>query len=144
LGNDDLSSQVGQQQNLSAGEGVCATKYMFTKPVDNPILATPKLLERDIDQDSTTIQQTKRRSTRLAKRPNSDLPVEQQATALLMKKCGLLQHNQKPSQAAREQFQTQFVNPMVDETIRSYRETFDLPMEEGTDSLSALVIHAEA
>ena len=122
-----MSSQVGQQQNLSAGEGVCATKYMFTKPVDNPILATPKLLERDIDQDSTTIQQTKRRSTRLAKRPNSDLPVEQQA-----------------SQAAREQFQTQFVNPMVDETIRSYRETFDLPMEEGTDSLSALVIHAEA
>ena len=61
-----------------------------------------------------------------------------------MKKCGLLQQNQRPNEASREQFQAQFANPMVDATIKSYREAFDLPMDEGTDNLSALVIHAEA
>ncbi|KAG2573650.1 hypothetical protein PVAP13_7KG268510 [Panicum virgatum] len=81
MGNGVLLRQDGQQQITVAGESNDATKYLFTKPVDNPLLATPRLIERESNL------QTKRRSTRLAKRPNSDLPVEQQATALLMKKC---------------------------------------------------------
>jgi hypothetical protein len=70
--------------------------------------------------------------------------MEQQATALLMKKCGLLEEKEVMEPAKEEKFRTQFVAPMQDDSATNYRDMFGLQIVEGTDSLSAIGIHADA
>jgi len=70
--------------------------------------------------------------------------MEQQATALLMKKCGTLNEDGVPDQTTMAQFTTQFVAPLVDDTVSNYREVFGLPEEGGVNTFAALAINAEA
>jgi len=56
----------------------------------------------------------------------------------------VLQHDQQPYQEAKERFSGHFSEPMVEDTVTNYREVFGIPLNEGTDNLGALVIHAEA
>lgn len=90
-------------------------------------------------QEST---QKERRRTRLASKPKSALNMEQQATTLLMKKCGLLQEKEALNQAKEEEFRAKFVQPMEDNMVTNYRDTFGLQVVEGTDCLGAMAIHA--
>ena len=96
------------------------------------------------DCEQSELKDSKRRSKRLAGRPKTDLTIELQATALLMKKCGILPEDKLPDQGVEEEFRNQFVEPLVDGTVTNYREAFGLPTGEGADSFSAIVIHAEA
>ena len=117
---------------------------LFIAKLPESLLATPIVTKNSNNSDSDTIPASVRRSTRIANRTKSDLTMEQQATVLLMRKCGVLQQDQQPDQEAKEHFSGQFSEPMVPDTVINYREVFGLPLDEGTDSLSALAIHAEA
>lgn len=95
-----------------------------TKKMVNSILATPVRKERNATVETSNQKDSKRRSTRLANKPKSDLTMEQQATKI--------------------EFRNQFVAPLVDDTVTNYREVFGLLEEGGVDTLAALVINAEA
>ena len=66
-----------------------STNLLFTKKLDMPLMHTPPPNKPSRDIAASGQTQAKRRSTRLASRPKSDLTMEQQATALLMRKCGV-------------------------------------------------------
>jgi len=67
MGNGVLLRQDGQQQIMAAGESNDATKYLFTKLVDNPLLETPRLIERESNLDSGAPQQTKKKKYKAGK-----------------------------------------------------------------------------
>ena len=93
-------------------------------------------------QQSTTQRQaldfktkeTKRRGTRLANRSKSTLTMEQQATALLMKKCGILvaQKIRKCGILGEDEslvpevdkFREEFVDPLKGRTVSSYSDVW--------------------
>ena len=115
-------------------------KLIYTKKIRKSLLET--LVQKVKETLEST--QKERRSTRLASKPKSALNMEQQATTLLMKKCGLLQEKEALNQAKEEEFRAKFVQPMEDNMVTNYRDTFGLQVVEGTDCLGAMAIHAEA
>ena len=66
----------------------------------------------------------------------------EQATQLLMKKCGVLEPNKKADEKDHANFRTQFVVPMKPAVVGGMRDTFGLD-EGGSHPLSAVVIDAE-
>jgi hypothetical protein len=114
---------------------------IFTKKLNQSVLVTPAPKEKEA---IVTSEQKERRSICLANEPKTALNMEQQATALLMKKCGILKETEAPDQGKEEAFRKQFVDPIQDDTVTSYREAFGLQPAGGTDSFSAIVLHAEA
>ena len=121
-----------------------AMKLLYTKTMTTPLLNTPAQKAGQPISENNTRQETKRRSTRLASRPKSDLTIEQQATALLMKKCGTFGEEGEPNQATREDFTAQFVAPLEKDAVSHYRDVFGLPEGEGADKFAAIAINAEA
>ena len=124
-------SGVGQ---VNSGE-----EMIFTKKLNQSVLVTPAPKE-----EGTVTSEQKERSIRLANKPKSALNMEQQAAALLMKKCGLLKETEALDQGKEEEFRNQFVDPIQEGTVTSYWEAFGLQPAGGTDSFSAIVLHAEA
>jgi hypothetical protein len=116
----------------------------YLKKIESPILATPVPKKRAAPTNTNTTEKKDRRSTRLANKPKSALNMEQQATTLLMRKCGLVDETEVPDQAKEEMFITQFTQPIQDSTVASSRETFGLQSVEGTGCLGAIAIHADA
>ena len=126
-------SGVGQ---VNSGE-----EMIFTKKLNQSVLVTPAPKEKET---TVTSEQKERRSILLANKPKSALNMEQQATALLMKKCGLLKETEALDQGKEEEFRNQFVDPIQEGTVTSYWEAFGLQLAGGTDYFSAIVLHAEA
>lgn len=91
----------------------------------------------------TTGEQTaERRSKRLASKPPSNLSLEEQATALLIRKCGISGPSTMPSAAEPNRFHTRFVEHMEGEVVQGIREVFGLPEDGVANSLSPLLIDA--
>ena len=97
----------------------------FSVPIKRPVLQTPvaklratsaakkrmdTLIPQKENLGSTT--RSERRSSRLANKPRSNLSVEEQATALLIKKCGLAETITTPTAADQNKLHTQFVGPL--------------------------------
>ena len=82
-------SQTGpqQEQPLPLQD---STNLPYTRKLARSLLNTPLPKKASVESAASAQQDTKRRSTRLANKLKSDLTVEQQATALLMKKCGMM------------------------------------------------------
>ena len=72
--------------------------------------------------------------------------MEEQATALLMKKSSFLERAQKPGHWAAEDIGNKFAVPLPDEEVTEYREIFGLScgVGEGTDALRAVAVLADA
>lgn len=70
--------------------------------------------------------------------------IEEQATTVLMKGCGILKGNSAPDEEAKNKFHKQFVDPMAVVVEDDFRAVFGIPKEGGADSFSALVINADA
>ena len=81
---------------------------------------------------------------RLASKPTSGLTVEEQATAFLLKKCGVSVAASIPTTAEQNQFHQTFLGPLQHEVLGDMREAFGLPEGEAADSLGPLLIDAEA
>ena len=101
-----------------------AMKLLYTKTMTAPLLNTPAQKAGQPISENNTRQETKRRSTRLASRPKSDLTIEHQAT--------------------REDFTAQFVAPLEKDAVSHYRDVFGLPEGEEADKFAAIAINAEA
>jgi len=142
----DLAVQGGQPSKTLA---------RFVMPVKKPVLQTPTLKKKaasarktakgssDKGKKSASEMKAERRSVRIANRPNSNLTVEEQATALLIKKSGI-SGGGAPCAADLNKFHTQFVDPLEGNIVGEMRETFGLPEGGAADSLRPLLIDAEA
>ena len=120
-----------------------STNLPYTKKLRRPILSTPPA-KKALEINPVSAQQdTKRRSRRLANKPKSDLTMEVQATALLMKKCGATEGGQHQHTTMVEEFTETFVEPLVDDTVSGYREMFGLQNDEGADPFGTIAIHAD-
>lgn len=93
--------------------------------------------------NTTSAADSKRSSKRLASRPKCNLTMEEQATQLLMKKCGTLAIDMEVTVAAKEKFITQFTEPLLDPTVGGFRDCFGLPEDGDTDVLSAVALEAD-
>jgi len=129
----------GQSKEVDVGLGG-EEELLYTKKVTKCLLQTPATKAKEVESS----MQKGRRSTRLANKPKSALSKEQQATALLMRKCGLLEEKEVMDSTKEAKFRTQFVEPMLGETETKYRDMFGLQNVEGTDGLNAIAIHADA
>lgn len=83
-----------------------------------------------------------RKSSRLANKPKSNLTMAEQATQLLMKKCGVLVDDKVADEKDNGKFRTKFVVPMEAAVVNGLRDTFGLD-GEGNGPLSAVAIDAE-
>ena len=129
----------GQSKVVDVGLGG-EEELLYTKKATKCLLQTPATKAKEVESS----MQKGRRSTRLANKPKSALSMEQQATSLLMRKCGLLEEKEVMDSTKEAKFRTQFVDPMLGETETKYRDMFGLQNVEGTDGLSAIAIHADA
>lgn len=84
----------------------------------------------------------KRKSERIASRPKSNLTMQEQATRLLMKKCGIVDTNKNLEEGQQEKFRLQFVEPMKEMTVQGLRETFRLNGNEA-DPLDAIALEGD-
>lgn len=85
-----------------------------------------------------------RRSQRPIAIETQALPVEEQATAFLMKTCGILGELEKPNNLAHDQLGEQFVEPLKSGIVGNVRSAFGLPEDGAEDRLAPLIIDAEA
>lgn len=137
-------------------EQVTKTLARFAVPVKKSVLQTPPLKTKPAsvkkpanrppleEKQVASEVKSERRSSRLANKPSSGLSVEEQATALLIKKCGITVSSKSPSVAEQNKFHTTFVGPMEDSVVGGMREAFGLPEGGAEDSLSPLLIDAGA
>ena len=122
-------------------------KLPYIKELPTPILNAPPATEATDSQkslDTPLKEHSKRKSTRLASRPKSNLTMEQQATTLLMKKCGIFEGQNSNEAPSVQKLSEQFAGTLREDTFTEYREMFGLPAEDDTDYLGAIAIHADA
>jgi len=77
-----------------------------------------------VGKENESVHTSKRKSERIASRPKSNLIMQEQATRLLMKKCGIVDTNNNLEEGQLEKFRLQFVEPMKEMTVQGLRETF--------------------
>ena len=139
-----LLSDVGDKE---AKDAVASQKLpAYTKKLQGGLLATPiKQAETaSARKKAGTLVQSSRKSTRLANKPASGLTMEEQATALLIKKSSFLDESQLASAQKADVFCSKFADPMPDESVTGYRVFFGIENGAGTDSLSAVAVCADA
>ncbi|RLN23877.1 hypothetical protein C2845_PM07G31260 [Panicum miliaceum] len=118
------------------------------KALPTPLLQTPapparKVRGMDRETQSEAEAKGKRKSTRLANKPKSNLTMEEQATWLLMKKCGTLDDIGPVSSEEKSRFREEFVEPLAPASVSGYRGMFGLDATDGSNPLSALAVEAE-
>lgn len=116
---EDQAFQLPVQQELTS---------RILAPVLEPLLPTPakKKATRKKDVSASAQPLSQRHSIRLANKPKTNLTMEEQATALLMKKSGVLFEGPKPDEAAKAEFGEQFITSLQDGPIDDYNDLFGL------------------
>ena len=116
------------------------------KSIPTPLLLTPEAAPRRTSiasKEAQTDLKSQRKSRRLANRPKSNLTMEEQATMLLMKKCGTLAEVGTVSKEDQAKFREEFVEPLKTVSVSGYRDMFGLSVVDGSNPLSALAVEAE-
>lgn len=127
-----------------------ATHPKYMKAINAPILTTPatkvpcKANSKKASASMDTDLSNSRKSKRLANRLIGELTMEEQATALLMKKCNFLDKKQKPDAQQKTLFCSSFADPLPQKEVTQYRTMFNLEEADGTDIRSAVAVHADA
>lgn len=139
------------EASVSLPDGVHDRKNaLYTKKVTNAVLGSPvaqsvkKTSKSKGEINVDAVLETPRRSNRLANKPKSDLNMEQQATILLMKKCGTYDEDDLVAPEKGEQLGQKFVEPLDEELVENLRETFGLPKVGEAGCLAAIAVNAEA
>uniref|UniRef100_A0A0A9CBA9 Uncharacterized protein n=1 Tax=Arundo donax TaxID=35708 RepID=A0A0A9CBA9_ARUDO len=148
-------SEEMQVQNQMENADLLPFTKSLIKQLDTPLLCTPQNAKRqkkkerkaakaDIrDTDKDTDKDTQRKSARLASKPKTRLTVEQQATALLIKKTGFLSQDEELDANAHSRFRAQFTQPLSSKTIKNYRIMFGMERTAEAD-YQALALEADA
>jgi hypothetical protein len=150
MGREGVQAQLAEGKKndpsgLTLMETACP-KYM--KATSAPLLTTPakkvtcKATSKKANASTDGTMSKSRKSTRVANRQTGDMTMEEQATALLMKKCNFLE-KKKPEDQAKIMFCSSFVDPMLQKVVTQYRTMFNLEEAGGTDILSVVAVHAE-
>lgn len=124
---------------LSQGKGVVnaeASKESLSTPF------TDKMGRSFSGKENEVGRASQKKSERLANRPKSDLSMQEQATHLLMKKCGIIQPRKKVDEADHHRFKSQFVEPLMDNAVDGFCEAFGLNDLEGRP-LNAMALEAD-
>ncbi|KAG2624172.1 hypothetical protein PVAP13_3KG109800 [Panicum virgatum] len=148
----DVQTVAETEVAVDSGLSVSEDLARFAVAIKQPLLQTPAkniksrtvLMQSAEDNLAASDKKSERRSKRLANRPPSNLTVEQQATALLVRKSGILGPTKMPTAAEQNRFHTQFVENLEGEVVHGMRDMFGLPEGGVADSLSPLLIDAEA
>ena len=130
--------------NLEAG---LPPTPIYSKKIAGALLTPPcaRGFRPDLNESTAKEQpQTKRKSIRIANKPKIDLTMEQQATVLLMKKCGLVDDGDPMVKDKIAKFPEQFAGKLKEDAVGGYRDLFGLDNVGSADALSALAIHADA
>lgn len=90
-------------QNMQQDSIPVQRKLTFAKKLSDPILPSTR------PQQAPETTPSSRKSARIANKGKTTLTMEEQATALLMKKTGFLKGNKAPDSATQLKFSTQFV-----------------------------------
>ncbi|WVZ95314.1 hypothetical protein U9M48_041096 [Paspalum notatum var. saurae] len=106
-------------------------------PVPAAVLPTPPAKPSKCSRVSNKNAKPTRSSARLASKPKTNLTMEEQATALLMKRSGIISEQAIPDEQDHSSFRALFVNHLNGETVDSYRDLFSLG-EDGSDPLAPL------
>lgn len=104
----------------------------------NPVPRPKSFHAKKVSVDSSDVAPADKRSTRAGNKSNVRLPAEEQATALLMKTCGIdegMLHAQEGSQKLGEKF----VSPMQADLVGGMRVALGLTADGGVGALDALV-----
>jgi hypothetical protein len=138
--------------SLDVGNGMAR----FVVPIMEPVLLTPvckpkfasamkKSAEAEWDHaKAASAVLPQRCSKRLASKPPTNLTLEEQATALLIKKSGIVCAFKKPSEQDKHRFHSKFVDNLEGEMVTGMRDMFGLPEGGAMDILAPLIIDAEA
>ncbi|KAG2635962.1 hypothetical protein PVAP13_2NG370400 [Panicum virgatum] len=138
--------------SLDVGNGMAR----FVVPIMEPVLLTPvcksnfaSAMEKSAEAEwdhakATSAVLPQRRSKRLASKPPTNLTLEEQATALLIKKSGIVCAFKKPSEQDKHRFHSKFVDNLEGEMVTGMRDMFGLPEGGAMDILAPLIIDAEA
>lgn len=130
-------------------------KTPITKTLSASLLGTPietntlkKIVRQEKGKENADVNpkeasESKIRSNRLAHRPKTNLIMEEQATVLLMKRCGTLEKGQSMDASHHSKFREQFVGPLKKKIVVAFRETFGLTENAEEDSLGALALEGE-
>jgi hypothetical protein len=111
-------------------------------PIDAPILPTPQTRKRGKERCR---QEPTRQSARIASKPKTNLTMEEQATALLIKRSGVLFSGNTPNHVVQDEFMGQFTEPLKNTAMGGFKELFGIPDEaNGADSLAPLAIEGTA
>lgn len=142
-----------QIEHLQSGGPITQKKISFAKKLTDSLLPQPELTVakgKAVRNTDNNLQHSKketpasRKSARIASKKKPDLTMEEQATALLMRKCGLLDENKIPNSETHNKFRAHFIEPLEQQTVGNVRETFGISEGNGADVLGVIAINAEA
>ncbi|CAN6287769.1 unnamed protein product [Urochloa humidicola] len=121
----------------------------FAVPLKKSLLCNPTARPKTshskkvVGSDEMTEPQTERRHGKASTRGCTQLTVDDQAVALLIKASGVTEGIEKPTELAQQQFGEKFVNALDGDTVGDMRATFGLQEVEGTGSIGALALDAD-
>ncbi|CAO2206674.1 unnamed protein product [Urochloa humidicola] len=119
---------------------------MFAVPLKRALLCNPVARQKLTAAKKTAASDAAKpdkKGIKSAYKGNTSLPVEDQATALLLKACGVLSDNEKPTAVAVQKFGMNFVHPLQPDLLTDVRNKLGLPADGGTGPLDVLVEDAE-
>lgn len=128
---------LDSSQSAAKTDRIATKEISLLMPIEAPLLPAPQpkirgvALKKDKGQ-----QESVRHSARIASKPKSNLTMEEQATALLIKKSGVLVSGIAPDHAAHAEFREQFTEPLKETAVGGFRELFGIPdVADGVDWL---------
>ncbi|CAN6176449.1 unnamed protein product [Urochloa humidicola] len=125
----------------SAGRNITRFAVPLRKALlGNPIARGRIASAKRNAQTGSTVADKKKGTHDATKHPN--LPIEEQATMLLMKATGVIGADEFPTEAAHNAFGEQFTEPPVTEPVYDIRIALGLPGEGRADVLGVLVNEA--
>jgi hypothetical protein len=115
-------------------------------PIQPPVLSTPVISNKIATKKKERSQLLPiKHSARLAAQPKTNLTMEDQATALLIRKSGVLFTGAAPNNAAHAEFRGKFTEPLKHDAMGGFNDMFGL--EEGVmgdDFLAPIALEGAA
>ncbi|CAN6381723.1 unnamed protein product [Urochloa humidicola] len=150
---DGRLNKDGRQNHKHHARGVARFAVPLKKSLlCNPTVKTksggsgPGLEKKSVRKHASGLSQVtpSMMSGEAAGLPKKFLSVPDQATALLMKKSGIIEGDEVPSEEAQAKFREQFIDPLQTTVVGDLRDTFGLSDGGGADLFSAIAIDADA
>ncbi|CAN6275443.1 unnamed protein product [Urochloa humidicola] len=117
----------------------------FAVPLKKALLCNPMARSKSSGtkkqlQNESVLKERKKANRGTGKKIN--LPIDEQATVLLMKAAGVITEDAQLTEEAQQQFGETFTEPLLDKPVRDIRIALGLPGDGRVDALGVLVSEA--